>query len=194
MRNIIISFILFIVFSGCITIQIPIPIQQCRQNFAVIYMCDSFDSNEFNSVMYMLKKANATITKVSDSAGLCHSIDPKYKPDINFSQLNVANTSGFYLVNSPGLLNSNEELEGILIQANSNNKPIAVSELGILFLARAGIIYARHSAPVRGYEQELKSSNVIIVERNIVKDKNILTNLDTQYVNQLSVKLVNEVC
>lgn len=183
-----------LLFSGCLTFQIAIPIKECRKNFAVLYTCNDFDSNELDNVVYMLKKANATITKFSDNEGLCYSIDQKYRPDKNFSQVELENFSGVYLVNGVGLLKENNELKNILIEANNNDKPVATSEFGILFLSRSGILYARHSAPVKGFESELENSSVTIVERNIVKDKNVLTNLDTQYARQLLVKLVNEVC
>ena len=64
MLKVINAFLFVILFSGCFTYQVLIPIQECKHNFAVLYDCNDFDTKEFDNVMYMLKKANATIVKI----------------------------------------------------------------------------------------------------------------------------------
>lgn len=115
----------------------------------------------------------------------------KFIEDINFKNYQALAIPGGYA--KEGFLEDvyRDSFLSLINEFDRVNKPIASVCVGALPIARSGVLENRKATTYKGRRQnELKELNVIVKNKKLVKDKNIITSQDPSTAIDVALKLL----
>jgi len=158
-----------------------------------IFLAEGFEELEMITILDILRRAQIDIKTVSISTSnmVKGSHGVEIKTDIVLNELNIEKIKGIILPGGiPGATNlqKNEELKELILEINNQNKLLAAICAAPLVFGMHKILSNRKATCYPGFEEYLE--NAIIVDEDVVVDKNIITSKGPATASKFAYELV----
>lgn len=159
-----------------------------------VILAQGFEEIEAISVIDVLRRADVSVSIVGlDEAFVSGAHDVVIKTNILFSELNESDFDMIVLPGGlPGATNlaDNDRLLEVLAMFDKHEKPIAAICAAPMVLARAGVLKDKFVC-YPGFESRVREIGSVS-DKNVVKDKNIITAKGPAFAMEFALFLVRE--
>lgn len=161
-----------------------------------VILAEGFEEIEAISVIDILRRAEINVTTIGlESAFVTGSNGVIVKSNLMFNEVDYDTFDMIVLPGGmPGAVNlaSSRELLGVLADADKKGKLLAAICAAPMVLARAGVLKDEYVC-YPGFEKNVRE-NGYVADKNVLKDKNIITGKGPALAMEFALFLVRELC